>query len=274
MCSKENEIPDILFPCYRDIIVIDTGAICLLIFLFSYSLQYIMRPIFKTIGWLTIFSIAMGFLETAVVIYLRKLYYPGGFDFPLIPIPADMALVEFLREAATIIMLAGLGILAGKSPLQRFAFFLFCFAVWDIFYYVFLKIFLNWPSSWFTWDILFLIPVPWVGPVIAPVVLSLTMIAFALVIIYFKDKEFSFRMKRVEWFLVIAGCLVVITSFIWDYIKYASRSEYKFWTLNSREDLFREIGNYIPQKYNWPLFWLGEVLIILAIGLLVRRLRK
>jgi len=233
-----------------------------------------MKPIIKIIGWLSIFSIAMGFLESAVVIYLRKLYYPDGFDFPLITIPADMALVEILREAATVIMLAGLGILAGKSPLQRFAFFLFCFAVWDIFYYVFLKIFLNWPASFFTWDILFLIPIPWVGPVITPVILSITMIVFALVIIYFKEKEFSFRLKQIEWSLVILGCLVVITSFVWDYVQYASRSEHQFWTLNSREDLFMEIKNYVPQHFNWTLFWIGELMIALGIVLVMRRLSK
>src|SRR5271167_2605871 len=101
----------------------------------------------KKTGWLTLFSIAMGFMETAVVIYLRKVYYPRGFQFPLVPIEPSIALTEFLREAATIIMLLGIGILTGKTRAQKFAFFIYCFAVWDIFYYVFLKIFLNWPES-------------------------------------------------------------------------------------------------------------------------------
>src|SRR6201998_1661345 len=109
--------------------------------------------------WLTAFSIAMGFLETAVVIYLRKLYYPHGFQFPLVPIDNDIAMVEFLREAATIIMLLGIGIIAGKNTSQKFGIFIYCFAVWDIFYYVFLKLLLGWPESLFTWDILFIIPV-------------------------------------------------------------------------------------------------------------------
>jgi hypothetical protein len=37
----------------------------------------------KTIIWLAVFSMAMGYLESAVVVYLRKLYYPDGFKFPL-----------------------------------------------------------------------------------------------------------------------------------------------------------------------------------------------
>ena len=93
----------------------------------------------KVLIWLTLFSIAMGFMETAIVVYLRELYYPKGFQFPLTVIPSNIALVEFLREAATLIMLIGIGIVAGKNKPQRFAFFIYCFAIWDIFYYVFLK---------------------------------------------------------------------------------------------------------------------------------------
>ena len=91
----------------------------------------------KTLFWLTMFSIAMGYLETAIVVYIRKLYYPEGFTFPLVPISHDIAVTEFWREAATIIMLAGIGILSGKNASQRFVFFLYAFAIWDIFYYVF-----------------------------------------------------------------------------------------------------------------------------------------
>ena len=113
----------------------------------------------------------MGFMETAVVVYLRKIYYPDGFQFPLIPIDADIALVEFLREAATITMLLGIGILTGKTSSQKFAFFIYCFAIWDIFYYVFLKVLLDWPESRFTWDIIILIPEHWVGHEIDPCII-------------------------------------------------------------------------------------------------------
>ncbi|MBK6833902.1 MAG: hypothetical protein IPG89_06345 [Bacteroidetes bacterium] len=65
-------------------------------------------------------------------------------------------------------MLVGAGIIAGKTRLTRFAYFIIAFAIWDIFYYVFLYVLLQWPESLFTWDILFLVPVPWTGPVIAP----------------------------------------------------------------------------------------------------------
>ncbi|HEY4798398.1 MAG TPA: hypothetical protein VII99_04895, partial [Bacteroidia bacterium] len=153
----------------------------------------------RTFIWISLFSIAMGFLESAVVVYLRAIYYPRGFDFPLTNMNSLIAFTELGREAATIIMLAGIGIITGKNPTQRFAWFLYCFAIWDIFYYIFLKVLLNWPDSLFTWDILFLIPFPWVGPVICPCIISISMIALALLLIYFNEKNHLLKVNSREW---------------------------------------------------------------------------
>ncbi len=233
-----------------------------------------MNKLYKTIVWLTLFSIAMGFMESAIVIYLRQLYYPTGFRFPLATIPPNIALVEFLREAATIIMLAAIGIVAGRNLAERFSFFLFCFAVWDIFYYVFLKVFDNWPESLFTWDILFLIPVPWVGPVLAPCITSLTMIVLTLAVVYFHRKDIMITISRREWTLLITGSIVEIISFITDYVSFVSRSNNSFWLPNSREQLFAEFATYVPQSFNWWLYSLGEALIVAGIVLMIRRHRK
>ena len=113
------------------------------------------RRIFVLLG---IFSLAMGILEAIVVVYLRAIYYPQGFEFPLSSISPQMLYVEFLREIATIIMLVTLAAIAGKNSLQKLSYFLYSFAIWDISYYVWLKRLLNWPPSFLTWDLLFLIP--------------------------------------------------------------------------------------------------------------------
>jgi uncharacterized membrane protein len=226
--------------------------------------------------WLTAFSIAMGFLETAVVVYLRKIYYPHGFQFPLVPIDPDLAVVEFWREAATIIMLLGIGIIAGKNTTQKFAIFLYCFAVWDLFYYVFLKLLLGWPDSLFTWDILFLIPVPWVGPVLAPCIVSLTMVMLTAVVIYVQEKGYDIHLRAREWFFLITGSLVVIISFILDYIKYVSRggAASHIWTLSGKQQMFQEIQHYVPTSYNWWLFAIGEVIILTGILAFVEKAYK
>jgi hypothetical protein len=216
--------------------------------------------------WLTAFSIAMGFMEAAVVVYLRKIYYPAGFHFPLTPIEPSIGLTEFLREAATMIMLLAMGILTGKNTSQKFGIFIFCFAVWDIFYYVFLKLLIDWPPSLFTYDILFIIPVPWIGPVLAPCLLSLTMIALTFSVIYFHEKQVEVHLKAKEWLLMIMGCLVIIFSFVQDFIRYCNTI-----TLPGKDGLFTEMANYIPANYNWWIFIGGEALIVAGIISFIQR---
>ncbi len=217
--------------------------------------------------WITIFSIAMAYLESAVVIYLRALTYPDGFAFPLQSIGQHIAVIEIFREAATIIMLIGAGILAGKNFTERFAWFLYCFAIWDIFYYVFLKILVNWPPSFLTWDILFLIPVTWVGPVISPVIVSLTMILLAGFIIYFNAKGINAKISWPSWTLLIIGSLVLIVSFTQDYSRFILRhySLSEIWNMPNNKPLYDLAQQYIPQSFSWGLFTIGELIILAGI---------
>ncbi len=220
--------------------------------------------------WLTFFSIAMGFLETAVVVYLRAIYYPHGFDFPLVNMNNSIAITELGREAATIIMLVGIGILSGKNPTQRFALFLYSFAIWDIFYYVFLKLLLNWPESLFTWDILFLIPLPWVGPVICPCIISLSMILLSSTLVYFNDKSPAIKVKSKEWILFITGSVVVILSFTIDCYKFIRSYELPPSPVlgegpGVRSTALTAVSHFIPHHFDWWIFWLGEGLILTAI---------
>ncbi|HSY62250.1 MAG TPA: hypothetical protein VK796_10255 [Cytophaga sp.] len=231
-----------------------------------------MHQLTKTIFWLTLFSIAMGFMETAVVVDLRELYYPEGFNFPLMPIAPKIAITEFLRETATIIMLAGIGILAGKNKIQRFAFFIYAFAIWDIFYYVFLKVLLDWPESVFTWDILFLIPIPWVGPVLAPCIVSLTMILLTASILFLQEKGYQVAFELKEFTLQISGCLIIIGSFLWDYMQ--AHTSPQIWMLSSKESLLTDMTNYIPEAYNWWIFWIGEALILYGMITFIVRIKQ
>ncbi len=220
------------------------------------------QAIFKQIIWLVIFGIAMAFLESAVVVYLREIYYPEGFLFPLAPINADIAFTEILREIATIIMLAGIGILTGNSSSQRFAFFLLTFAIWDIFYYIFLYALLGWPSSLLTWDILFLVPIPWVGPVITPIIISLTMILLASSLIHFKK-----NLNLHQWILSIMGSLLVIFSWVLDYWSFSSNQfSNGAWTMFSEQDLFSSTEQYVPASFNWYVFLIGLLFLLAAIA--------
>ncbi|MEJ2468684.1 MAG: hypothetical protein P8Y51_06380 [Campylobacterales bacterium] len=131
----------------------------------------------KTLIWLFAWGAAFGYLEAAVVVYLRAIYYPEGFAFPLTLMEGRIFWTEIGREAATLLVLAATAVLSFPRLQSRMAAFVLLFGVWDIFYYVFLKLLLGWPQSLLTPDILFLIPAPWVGPVYAPLLVSAGFIA-------------------------------------------------------------------------------------------------
>ena len=230
----------------------------------------------QTLIWLAVFAVAMGYMETAVVVYLREIFYPDGFAFPLQPITSNIAIIEIIREAATIIMLAGAGILSGRTLVEKFGNFAYSFAIWDIFYYVFLKLLLNWPESFLTWDLLFLIPVPWVGPIICPLINSLTLILLALVISWFTDKNATAKLNGKEWAMLFAGTIIVIISYTIDYSAYVLQ---RFSLSELLDDLNREeiliiAAQYIPNNFDWWIFIVGEIFILSGILMFVIRNKK
>jgi hypothetical protein len=221
-----------------------------------------MKTITKTIIILTLFAIAMGFLETAVVVYLRALYYPNGFDFPMVETSSLVLKTELLRELATLIMLLTIGILTGKNFAQRFVFFLYSFAIWDLFYYVFLKYLLNWPASLFTWDILFLLPMPWYGPVLAPCIISITMIVFTILVIHLQQKDMIVKFNRFDWLLMICSSLIFIISFTFEFMQ---------WLISGNHAINTMGFEFIPQHYNWWVFSIAELLLIIDFVWIYRR---
>ncbi len=220
------------------------------------------------IVFLTLFGITMGLLETAVVVYLRKLYYAGGFKFPLNTInDYTVSITEILREASTIIMLVSVAYLYGRNFLTRLAAFLFCFAVWDIFYYIFLKMLLDWPPSFFTWDVLFLIPVVWTGPVLAPVIISFTMILFAWVFIRADKLHNGVRLLVSDWWIFSFAALAIFISFTIDstLFIFENHNFSEISNLNFNE-LFALLKDYIPQHFRWWIFLVGEAGLLTGVG--------
>lgn len=213
----------------------------------------------RLLPWMSVFFMAMAFLESAVVVYLRALYYPEGFDFPLVPMDNTLVGTELGREAATILMLLAVPALVTRSALERFAWFCFGFGVWDIFYYVWLKVLLDWPSSLFSRDLLFLIPVPWVGPVWAPCVISLGLIATAVVILHGRSRNPGFRIAPRSWALLISGALLMIVSFTIDPM---TRSFGVNELMASHGEALTNGRDYVPETFPWPWFAAGFVLSV------------
>ncbi len=171
-------------------------------------------PLRYKIFWAGLFAVTMGYFEAALVEYLRELYYPEGFDFPLKDIPVRIGVIEIGREAMSLLMMLAVAGLSGRLFIDRFATYCYLFGVWDITYYIFLKIFENWPPSLLTTDILFLIPAPWVGPVWAPVAVSIALIWAAVTIWRLLDSGIVLKPTPLEWTLEIAAGLIIIGSFL------------------------------------------------------------
>ena len=129
-----------------------------------------------------VFAVAMGYVEAAVVVYLQSAlenvptampsHDPGTFG--------TFEAVEIARELATLVMIAAVGWLAGRTRLERLAWAAVVFGTWDIVYYFGLRVAIGWPPSFDTWDVLFLVPVAWVGPVWAPIVVSSALVVVGL----------------------------------------------------------------------------------------------
>jgi hypothetical protein len=224
--------------------------------------------------FLLIFGIAMGFLEAVVVVYIREMYYPTGFHFPLVMASQKIIAAELVREICTIIMLCSVAFLVGKNKVQRLSYFLFSFAVWDIFYYIGLKIFLNWPASFLSWDVLFLIPLTWIGPVLAPIICSITMIIFSITFLYLQDIKSDFQLRRIDMELLMGGAILIFITFIWDFTKIIITNDLFPNIMHlMNNDRFREIITvYVPDYYNWPLFIIGILLIYFVISYHLQRL--
>lgn len=158
----------------------------------------------------------MAYIESAVVVYLRAIFHPEGFEFPLKKFDDYKIIVELFREAATIFMLISVAALAGRRFWERFACFMLSFGVWDIFYYVWLKVLIDWPSTALDWDVLFLIPMPWIGPVIAPVSVAVLMVAFGILIIRSIHEGQQFRPTLVSSVIALAAAAVILYSFMYD----------------------------------------------------------
>lgn len=197
----------------------------------------------------TAFAFAMANVETMIVVYLRRLYYPEGFQFPLVIIDVPTFLLELAREAATVVMLATFGIAAGRTKVGRFGYFMIGFGLWDIFYYVWLKIILNWPASLLTWDVLFLIPVPWIGPVIAPASVACTLVAFGVVLLILEGRGPVLPAGKAVWWAQIIAAAVIIYSFTID-----------VWPRLDADGTL--LSQFVPVTYHWWMLILGQLLAI------------
>jgi hypothetical protein len=169
------------------------------------------------IALLLVFAAAMAFVEAAVVVYLRQVLGSGPL-FPMRDLPAPLLTVEVAREAATLAMLVAVARLAFSGGARRMGAFLLLFAAWDVFYYVWLRLAVGWPAAVSDWDILFLIPLPWVGPVWSVLVICAGMIVFAALFLR-APATARFAPGASGWTAGILGSLLIVATYILEWRK-------------------------------------------------------
>jgi hypothetical protein len=128
------------------------------------------------------------------------------------------------------------------------------FGIWDILYYAWLRVFLGWPPSPLTWNILFLIPVPWIGPVLAAVIVGLGLICGALWLLHLRSRGTRIGFAPVHWALASAGGMAVLVSFMLD------------WRVAFQGDE--------PPPFRWGLFGCGVAMGIAALIMGVRTMQR
>jgi hypothetical protein len=224
----------------------------------------------RTIAGLVLFAVAFGYVEAAVVAYLRSIYVPLRAHFypalsttelfPLLSLDQLRTLgpehtarlnIELGREFATLLMLSGVALAVARKLREWVGAFVLCFGFWDIAFYSFLKLLLNWPASLLTWDILFLLPVPWVGPVVAPILVSISMIVAGFLWLWREYGDNPFHMTRARWAFILLGGLTVFVAFIYDFPNTA--------------------GGGTPNAFRWDVFFVGEAIALLAFATPTRR---
>lgn len=196
-----------------------------------------------TAGAILAFGAAFGFVEAAVVVYLRAAlglvpgtvmaHDPGTFG--------TFEAVEIARELATLVMISAVGWLAGHRGLERLAWAAVVFGTWDPAYYAGLRLTIDWPPSLATRDVLFLVPGPWVGPVWAPLVVSAALVITGFAAAHRLRSDDRIAVGPWHAVTALAGGALVVGSF-----------------------LIQPTEDPLSPWTAWPVFWLGMMLAIAA----------
>lgn len=201
--------------------------------------------------WLTLvlYAIAMAWVESAVAYYLRTMMNQiDPYHAAPLHLVKGISFAEIIREAATLVMLFTVGWLSGTHWRARIGYMFIAFGVWDIFYYVFLKVMCGWPNSIWNWDLLFLIPLPWWGPVIAPCCIAMLMILGGTLVTQFDRAGEYLWPGWSAWLLSFCGAVVALYVFMTDTIRAVPQGG-------------EAVRNVLPTWFNWPLFLVGLCLM-------------
>lgn len=203
--------------------------------------------------WLVgLYAVAMAYLESAVVVYLRRIYAITDLTTSLSRFDPRISAIEVGREAATLVMLVTVGCIAGRTRQARIGYTFVAFGVWDIFYYVWLHVFIGWPASPLDPDLLFLIPAPWWGPVIAPSLIAALMVVGGVRAVRLADRGVRAHASRGSVALLVAGCALMLVAFLWDALRILPADPV-------------QLAAVKPGPFLWPVYLVGLAAATMAV---------
>jgi len=202
----------------------------------------------RNLWWVGSYAVAMAYVESAVVVYLRRLYGISDLMTNVPPFDPQIGAIEVGRELATLVMLLAVGLIAGKKFQSRLGFAIFAFGLWDILYYFWLWVFIRWPKSLLDMDILFLIPLPWWGPVLAPVLIAALMAVGGARATLLDERGIEVRFGLAQWAALGSGILILLYTFMADALA----------VLPADMDTLTSLK---PTPFNWPVYLIGLGLV-------------
>ncbi|MBN1979678.1 MAG: hypothetical protein JW918_19965 [Anaerolineae bacterium] len=119
---------------------------------------------------------------------------------------------------------------------------------WESFYYVFLKLLIDWPASLLGWDLLFLIPLPWRGPVLAPALIAVLICVAAVLAVARMERGQRLGITLLRLATALGGALLALYVFMTDAIHALLAGPVDWDTLR-------------PTPFKWPLFLVALVLM-------------
>lgn len=214
---------------------------------------------YRNLVWLSLFAIAMAQVEASLVVHLRTIYYPDNplAIFPLSLLSPRDLVIELVRELATVVMILSVALLGRRENALRFATFIYVFGLWDLFYYIWLKIMIGWPLGWLQWDVLFLIPWPWLGPWLTPVLIALLFVVWGGWAIA-SDK--MIRFTRANTLLFTSGVTLALAAFLLPAVPLLQQGEVAF-------------RQYQPHAFMWWLYIPGYLLMVGSLWRVAREAR-
>jgi hypothetical protein len=113
---------------------------------------------------------------------------------------------------------------------------------------VFLRVMCGWPASLLDWDVLFLLPLPWWGPVLAPVSIAVLMIVWGTSVTQFARRGPTTSLTRLSWAAGASGIGLALYVFMADALRVAHLGA-------------DAVSKVLPAAFNWPLFCVAVTLM-------------